>query len=65
MKRFTSGLSQIRKTKLRHSFQDNINSLSSCKNDVEPTEHLLLQCREFINERRTLLSTIVNLITNL
>ena len=28
------------------------------ENDVEATEHFLLHCRQFVNERRTFLSTL-------
>ena len=37
-----------------------LNPLCSCGNDVESTEHVLLHCPQFVNERRTLLSTLGN-----
>ena len=37
-----------------------LNPLCSCGNDVESTEHFLLHCPQFVNERRTLLSTLGN-----
>ena len=37
-----------------------LNLLCSCRIDVEPTEHLLLYCPQFVNERCTLLSTLGN-----
>ena len=37
-----------------------INPLFTCGNDVESTEHFLLHCPQFVNERRTLQSTLGN-----
>ena len=55
------GLSHLREHKFKHGFQDMLNPLCSCGNDVESTEHFLLHCPQFVNERRTLLSTLDNL----
>ena len=54
------GLSHLREHKFKHGFQDMLNPLCSCWNDVESTEHFLLHCSQFVNERRTLLSTLDN-----
>ena len=51
-------LSHLREHKFKHSFQDTINPLSSCKIDTGSTEQFLLHCPQFINERRTFLSTV-------
>ena len=56
--RLRLGLSHLRKHKLKHGFQDTLNPLCSCGNDVESTEHFLFHCPQFVNERRTLLSTL-------
>ena len=37
-----------------------LNLLCSCGNDLESTEHFLLRCSQFVNERRTLLSVLGN-----
>ena len=37
-----------------------LNPVCSCENDVESTEIFLLHCPQFVNERRTLLSTLGN-----
>ena len=37
-----------------------LNPVCSCENDVESTKILLLHCPQFVNERRTLLSTLGN-----
>ena len=54
--RLRLGLSHLREHKFKHSFQDTINPLCSCGLDIESTEHFLLHCPQFANERRTLLS---------
>ena len=59
--RLRLGLSHLREHKSKHSFQDTINPLCSCRLDIESTEHFLLHCPQFVNERRTLLSTIGNI----
>ena len=37
-----------------------LNTVCSCENDVESTKIFLLHCPQFVNERRTLLSTLGN-----
>ena len=54
------GLSHLREHKFKHGFQDTLNPLYSCGNDVESTEHFLLHCLQFVNERRTVLTTLGN-----
>ena len=39
--RLRLGLSHLREHKFRHGFQDTLNPLCSCGNDVEYTEHVL------------------------
>ena len=51
-------LSHLRQHKFKHGFQDTLNPLCSCGNDVESTEHFLLRCPKFVNERHTLLSSL-------
>ena len=58
--RLRLGLSHLREHKFKHGFQDMLNPLCSCGNDVESTEHFLLHCPQFVNERRTLLSILGN-----
>ena len=56
--RLKLGLSHLRQHKFKHGFQDTLNPLRSCGNDVESTEHFLLRCPKFVNERHTLLSSL-------
>ena len=58
-------LSHLREHKFKDSFQDKINSLCNCGQDIEPFTYFLLHCPFFINERRTRLSTIRSLESKL
>ena len=58
--RLRLGLSHLRELKFKHGFQDMLNLPCSCGNDVESSEHFLLHCPQFANERPTLLSTLGN-----
>ena len=58
-------LSHLREDKFKHSFQDTINPLCNCAQDIESATHFFLHCPLFINERRTLLSTIRSLDSKL
>ena len=60
IKRLRLGLSHLRQHKFKHGFQDTLNPVYSCWNDVESTEHFLVHCPQFVNERPTLLSTLGN-----
>ena len=55
--RLRLGLSHLREHKFKHSFQDTINPLCNCDQDIESATHFFFDCPLFINERRTLLST--------
>ena len=59
------GLSHLRKHKFKHSFQDTLNPLCNCGQDIESTIHFFLHCPFFNNERRTLFSTIRSLDSKL
>ena len=59
------GLSHLREYKFKHSFHDSINPLCNCGCDVQSTIHFFLHCPFFINERRTLISTISSIDTKL
>ena len=63
--RIRLGLSHLHEHKFKHSFQDSLNPFCSCRFDIESTAHILLHCPTYIIERRTLLSTLVNIDNNL
>ena len=56
--RLRPGLSHLREHKFKHSFQDCLNSLCLCGNDVETSSHFLLHCPTYSNERMTFLNKI-------
>ena len=51
-------LSHLREHKYKYDWQDTLNRLCSCGNDVESIERFLIHCRQFVNERGSLLSTL-------
>ena len=63
--RLRLGLRHLREHKFKHSFQDTINPLCNCGRDIDSSTHFFLHCPFFINERRTLLSTIRSLDSKL
>ena len=56
--RLRLGLSHLRKHKFKHSFQDCLNPLCFCGNEIETSTHYLLHCPTYTNERMTLLNKI-------
>ena len=48
-------VSHLRKHKFRHNFQDTLNPIRSCGDDIETTIHYLLHCSNYSDEGRTLL----------
>ena len=56
--RLRLGLSHLRKHKFKHSFQDTLNPICSCSNDIESTTHYLLHCSNYIEERLALLNQV-------
>ena len=55
------GLSHLREHKFRRRFNDTINPICNCVNDVESAIHFFLNCLLYSNERRTFLSRLVNI----
>ena len=52
------GLTHFREHKFKHSFQDCLNPLCFCDNEIETSTHYLLHCPTYTNERMTLLNKI-------
>ena len=59
--RLRLGLSHLREHKFKHGFQDSLNPICSCGNDIETSAHFLLHCPHYSNERSTFLNTIRNI----
>ena len=59
------GLSHLREHKFKHSFQDSLNPICSCGNDIETSAHFLLHCPNFSNERSTFMNIIRSIDRNI
>ena len=56
--RLRLGLSHLRDHKFRHCFQDTLNPLCDCGNDIETTTYFSLHCPGFHSHRQTLMNNI-------
>ena len=54
------GFSHLRELKFKHGFQYTINPLCISGIKVESTEEFPIYCPEYVNERRSILSTLGN-----
>ena len=63
--RLRLGLSHLREHKFKHGFQDSLNPICSCGNDIETSAHFLLYCLHYSNERSTFPNTIKNINRNI
>ena len=52
------GLSHLRAHKFSHNFSDCLDELCICGNNIESTNHFLLQCPLYLSERQTLMEKI-------
>ena len=51
--RLRLGLSHLYEHKFRHDFQDALNPICSCRNNIETTIHDLLHCSNYLEKKRT------------
>ena len=58
-------LGLLREHKFKHGFQDTLNPICSCDNDIETSAHIFLHCPHYSNERSTFLNTIRNINRNI
>ena len=56
--RIRLGLSHLREHKFKHSFQDSINRICNCGNDLESAIHFFLHCPLYSNECCTLVNSL-------
>ena len=56
--RLRLGLSHLCEHKFKHNFQDCLNPICLCGNEIENSTHYLLHCPTYTNERLTLLNKI-------
>ena len=63
--RLRVGLSHLREQKFKHSFQDTLNLICNCGEDIETISHYLLHCPDYLEERKILLNTISCIVPNI
>ena len=59
------GLNHLCEDKFRHNFQDTLNPICSCGNDIETTIYYLLHSPNYLDERRTLLDNFQSIGENI
>ena len=59
------GLSHLREHKFKHSFQDTLNLICNCGEDIETTFHYVLHCPDYLHEMKTLLNTVRCIVPNI
>ena len=59
--RLRLGLSPLPEHKFKYDFQDSLNPICSCGNDIETLAYFLLHCPHYSHERSTFLNTIRNI----
>ena len=59
------GLSHFCEHKVKQSFQNTLNVICNCGEDIETTSHYLLHCQDYLHERKTLLNTVSCIVPNI
>ena len=59
------GLSCLAVHKFRHNFQDCLNSISSCSQEIETTNHFVLHCLNYHYARKTFFENIKLIDSNI
>ena len=63
--RLRLGLSHLCEHMFRHNFQDTLNPICSCGDDIKATIHYLLHCPNYLDERRALLDNLQSIEENM
>ena len=63
--RLRLSLSHLCEHKFQHSFQDTLNPIGSCGDDIETVIHYLLHCPNYLDERRTFLDNLASIGGNI
>ena len=58
MTRLRIGFSHLKEHKFEQNFQDSVDPLCGCGNDIESTVHFFLHCPNFETQRQTLLNKL-------
>ena len=65
LNRLRPGLSHLCQHKFKHSFQDSLNSICSCGNNIEMSSHFPIHFRNYRNQRSRFLNIIWNIDGNI
>ena len=60
--RLRLNFSHLNEHKFRHGFNDTLNPLCACGNDIETTQHFLLRCHQYSSQRKELFEKLENFI---
>ena len=63
--RLKIGFSHIKEHKFKHNFQDSVDPLRSCGNDLESTVNFFLYCPNFTTQRSALLNKLKSINTSI
>jgi len=62
LNRLRVGFSHLREHKFRHNFTDTVDPFCNCRNNsLETTEHFLMHCSDFSNDRLVMFNTLLQL----
>ena len=59
------GLNHLHEHKFKHSFQDTLNPICNCGEDIETISHYLFHRPDYLQKRKTLLNTISYIVPNI
>ena len=59
--RLRLNFSHLNEHKFRHGFNDTLNPLCACGNDIETTQHFLLRCHQYSSQRKELFEKLEEL----
>ena len=63
--RLQVGLSHLHEHKFKHNFQDTLNPICNCDEDIAIMSHYLHHCPDYLHERKTLLNTVSCIVPNI
>ena len=63
--RLRLNFSHLNEHKFRHGFNDMLNPLCACGNDIETTQHFLLRCHQYSSQRKELFEKLEKLYPNI
>ena len=66
LNRLRVGFSHLREHKFRHNFADTVDPFCNCRNNsLETTQHFLMHCSDYSNDRHVMFDSLLQLDFNL